>query len=65
MQDSDPANRGPEMLADVFCRGARKRIRRLFADVFSNHDVVTYRLAQDILAGHYSWMETGIVDAPE
>ncbi|HEX6559445.1 MAG TPA: acyl-CoA dehydrogenase, partial [Longimicrobiales bacterium] len=62
---ANPNERGPEMLADVFCRAARKRVRRLFADVFNNHDVVTYRLAQDVLAGRYSWMEQGIVDAPE
>ena len=61
----NPADRTPEVLADVFCRGARKRVRRLFADVFSNHDMTTYRLAQDVLAGRYAWLEQGIVDAPE
>lgn len=60
-----PSDRSPEILADLFCRGARKRVRRLFTDVFSNHDVVTYRVAQDVLAGRYVWLETGIVDAPE
>jgi hypothetical protein len=61
----NPSDRSPELLADLFCRGARKRIRRLFADVFSNHDVLTYKVAQDVLAGRYAWLEQGIVAAPE
>ena len=52
------------ILADVFCRGSQKRIKRLFRDTFSNHDVLTYRVAQDVLAGKYSWLERGIVEAP-
>jgi alkylation response protein AidB-like acyl-CoA dehydrogenase len=52
------------ILADVFCRGAERRIKRLFRDTFSNHDVLTYRVAQDVLAGKYSWLERGIIEAP-
>ena len=52
------------ILADLFCRGAEKRIKRLFRDTFKNHDVLTYRVAQDVLAGKYSWLERGIVEAP-
>jgi alkylation response protein AidB-like acyl-CoA dehydrogenase len=63
--EQNPSDRTPEILADVFCRGARKRVRRLFSDVFSNHDVLTYRVAQDVLAGKYAWLEKGIVNAPE
>jgi alkylation response protein AidB-like acyl-CoA dehydrogenase len=61
----NPGDKSPEILADLFCRGARKRVRRLFADVFSNHDTLTYRVAQDVLAGKHSWLEKGIIDAPE
>lgn len=61
----NPADRSPEILADLFCRGARKRVRRLFADVFSNHDQLTYRTAQDVLAGRFEWLERGIINAPE
>jgi alkylation response protein AidB-like acyl-CoA dehydrogenase len=63
--EQNPSDRTPEILADVFCRGARKRVRRLFADVFSNYDQLTYRVAQDVLAGKYTWLEKGIVNAPE
>jgi alkylation response protein AidB-like acyl-CoA dehydrogenase len=52
------------ILADLFCRGARRRVRRHFQDTFRNHDVMTYRVAQDVLAGKYAWLETGIVEAP-
>jgi alkylation response protein AidB-like acyl-CoA dehydrogenase len=61
----NPSDRTPEILADLFCRNARKTVRRLFADVFKNHDTMTYRVAQDVLAGKYKWLEHGIVNAPE
>jgi hypothetical protein len=65
LRQQSPNDRTPELLADVFCRGARKRVKRSFADVFSNHDILTYRLAQDVLAGRYAWLEQGIIDSPE
>jgi hypothetical protein len=49
-------------LADLFCRGARLRVRRLFTEVFDNHDGFSYRVAQDVLAGKYAWLETGIME---
>jgi alkylation response protein AidB-like acyl-CoA dehydrogenase len=61
----NPADRSPELLADLFCRHARKKVQRLFTDVFKNHDTTTYRIAQDVLAGKYKWLENGIIDAPE
>jgi alkylation response protein AidB-like acyl-CoA dehydrogenase len=44
-------------LADTFCRGARRRVRARFAEVFDNDDARGYRLAQDILAGQFTWLE--------
>ena len=52
------------ILADVFCRGSRRRVHRLFKDTFSNHDTLTYRVAQDVLSGRYAWLERGIVEPP-
>ncbi|HEY0811067.1 MAG TPA: hypothetical protein VGD49_12950, partial [Longimicrobiales bacterium] len=52
------------VLADVFCRGSRRRVHRLFKDTFSNHDTLTYRVAQDVLSGRYAWLERGIIEAP-
>jgi alkylation response protein AidB-like acyl-CoA dehydrogenase len=53
---------GAVKLADLFCRGARRRVRRLFEDVFDNHDGFSYRIAQDVLAGKYAWAEKGIME---
>ncbi len=49
-------------LADLFCRQARSRADRLFADLRSNDDDRAYGLAQKLLDGRYTWVEEGIVD---
>lgn len=51
-------------LADVFCRGARRRIRQHFRSVFHNDYDANYALAQGILAGEYRWLERGIIEPP-
>ncbi len=56
----NPNDQTPLRLADLFCRHARKRIARSFDDVFDNHDVMTYRVAQETLAGQYAWLEKGL-----
>jgi alkylation response protein AidB-like acyl-CoA dehydrogenase len=48
-------------LADVFCRRSRLRIRALFHDLWNNADNATYRLAQGVLRGEYSFLEAGAV----
>jgi alkylation response protein AidB-like acyl-CoA dehydrogenase len=48
-------------LADAFCLGARRRIKRLFQQMRSNLDVSRYRLAQDVLEGGFRWLEEPIV----
>jgi alkylation response protein AidB-like acyl-CoA dehydrogenase len=50
------------MLADLFCREARVRIRRLFAEFYGKNDGAMYRVAQQVLRGEHEWLETGIVD---
>ena len=57
----DPSNRGPEELADLFCRQARRRIERLFDDVFSNEDTRGYAVARQVLDGKHAWLEQGMV----
>ncbi|MCP3963463.1 MAG: acyl-CoA dehydrogenase, partial [bacterium] len=44
-------------LADLFCRQARRKIKRLFADLWSNDDVRKYKVAQGVLAGRQLWLE--------
>ena len=50
-------------LADGFCLSARRRIRGLFRELWSNDDVARYRLGIAVLEGHERWLETGTVDA--
>jgi alkylation response protein AidB-like acyl-CoA dehydrogenase len=53
-----------ERLADVFCREARVRIRRLFASLDGRNDTAHYRLAQEVLRGEHAWLEAGIITPP-
>lgn len=48
------------VLADLFCRNARRRIRASFRALWSNDDVQKYQLAKRILDDQYLWMESGI-----
>ncbi len=59
---ANPADEGPLVMADLFCRGARRRIAEHFRTVSRNDDVFRYRVAQQILAGRHEWLEAGVVD---
>ena len=59
-QQSD-SREGATRLADLFCRHARARVDALFDSTFGPNDTATWRLAQDVLAGEYRWIEAGIV----
>ncbi|MDP9145628.1 MAG: acyl-CoA dehydrogenase, partial [Actinomycetota bacterium] len=61
MVKKDPANRGPEELADLFSRQARRRVEQLFAAVFSNEDTRGYAVARQVLDGKHAWLEQGLV----
>jgi alkylation response protein AidB-like acyl-CoA dehydrogenase len=49
-------------LADLFCQQARRRVDRLFDDLWSNDDEDNYAAAQRVLKGDYTWFEEGILD---
>ncbi|MBA3743262.1 MAG: acyl-CoA dehydrogenase family protein [Sporichthya sp.] len=49
-------------LADLFCAQARRRIDRLFHDLWSNDDDDRYAAAQRVVEGRYTWFEEGILD---
>ncbi|MGH7615824.1 MAG: acyl-CoA dehydrogenase family protein, partial [Gemmatimonadaceae bacterium] len=57
-QGNDAAN----VLADLFCRAARVRIDRLFADFYGTYDSEMYRVAQAVMRGEHAWLESGIID---
>jgi hypothetical protein len=65
----EPHGREALRLADVFARRSRLRIRQLFAEIGTNADDSTYRLAMDVLKGKYAWLEDGAIlahdDGPE
>lgn len=48
-------------LADYFCRMSRLKIEALFRDVHDNRDNEGYRVAQQVLAGEFRWLQDGIV----
>jgi alkylation response protein AidB-like acyl-CoA dehydrogenase len=63
LQDEQPARAQEAVqLADLFCRQARRRADVLFAELFDNDDDAAYQLAQDVLAGRFTWDEEGILD---
>jgi alkylation response protein AidB-like acyl-CoA dehydrogenase len=64
-QRDEAAAPGPVDLADLFCRHARRRVEERFEAVFDNDDVATYRVAQQVLAGRHSWLESGMVKLKE
>jgi alkylation response protein AidB-like acyl-CoA dehydrogenase len=57
LMQQDPGNRGPERMADLFCRHSRHRVKQLFRDVWGPNDAVTYRVAQEVLQGRHAWMD--------
>jgi hypothetical protein len=53
---------GAVELADLFCRGAQRRVDRHFQDLWRNDDVENYQAAQRVLQGRYLWAEAGVLD---
>jgi len=49
-------------MADVFCRSARRRVKSLFRELWSNDDVLRYEHGLGVLAGQDQWLEAGIMD---
>jgi alkylation response protein AidB-like acyl-CoA dehydrogenase len=46
-----------EQLADLFCRNARRKVRRLFRDLWSNDDARKYAVGKAVLDGEHLWLE--------
>jgi alkylation response protein AidB-like acyl-CoA dehydrogenase len=49
-------------LADLFCTGARRRVDRLFHDLWFNDDAAEYAAAKRVLDGRYTFAERGLLD---
>jgi alkylation response protein AidB-like acyl-CoA dehydrogenase len=61
MSKRDGVGSGPQRLADLYCRHARRRVKQLFRDVFDNEDARTYRVAQEVLQGKHAWLDPDMV----
>jgi alkylation response protein AidB-like acyl-CoA dehydrogenase len=61
----DEGNRDAIALADLFCRAARVRVRELFANFYGEYDAQMYKVAQQVMRGEHSWLESGIVSMLE
>jgi alkylation response protein AidB-like acyl-CoA dehydrogenase len=51
-------------MADGFCLPARRRVKALFRELWSNDDVAKYRLGVAVLEGRHQWLERGIMGLP-
>ncbi len=49
-------------LADLFCRSSRRKVRRLFHELWSNDDAVKNRVAATVMSGRDAWLESGVLD---
>jgi alkylation response protein AidB-like acyl-CoA dehydrogenase len=52
---------GAVELADIFCRSTRRKIAKLFRDLWANDDVRKYKVALKVLEGRHAWLETNIL----
>src|SRR2546427_549124 len=48
-------------LADVFARGARRRVIQLLHDLWRNDDALKCKVASHVLDGGHLWLEQGIM----
>jgi alkylation response protein AidB-like acyl-CoA dehydrogenase len=64
-EDGSPDAAAAVELADLFCSASRRRIGRLFGDLWANDDTAGYLAARRVLEGRYRWAEDGILDWTE
>jgi alkylation response protein AidB-like acyl-CoA dehydrogenase len=63
LQAQDPANTAQYAeLADLFCTQARRRVDRLFHDLWFNDDADNYAAAMKVLDGRYTFFEADLID---
>jgi alkylation response protein AidB-like acyl-CoA dehydrogenase len=58
-----PEAKDARRTADVFCRQARRRVRALFRELWSNDDAERYRHGTAVLDDASLWLEGGILGA--
>lgn len=61
----DPAAGEAAKLADLFCRGSRRKVAKLFHDLWHNDDARKYRAGVAVLDGAHDWLNDGTVSIAE
>jgi hypothetical protein len=62
-EENHPKTAEAGALADLFCRNARHKIRRLFRELWDNDDLLKYRVGQSVLKGEQVWFEADTMGA--
>ena len=52
-------------LADLFCRGSRRKVKSLFRALWRNDDTRKYRAGVKVMQGGHAWFETGVLTLDE
>ena len=60
--DGDPNAEQAVELADLFCRNSRRKVRKLFRDLWANDDDRKNQVASSVMRGKDAWLEKGILD---
>ena len=63
--DDGAAGDGAVRLAAAWCRHSRRRVDRLFTELWDNTDDADEALAAEVLAGTHAWAEAGVLDPSE
>ncbi|HLF55459.1 MAG TPA: acyl-CoA dehydrogenase family protein [Thermoanaerobaculia bacterium] len=61
----DPQAERAGELADLFCRGARREVGRLFHELWSNDDVRKYKAGVAVVDGRHDWIHAGTIGLDE
>ncbi|MFQ5350859.1 MAG: acyl-CoA dehydrogenase family protein, partial [Thermoanaerobaculia bacterium] len=61
--DADARNAAE--LADLFCRGARRKVKNLFRDLWRNDDARKYRAGVKVMEGGHAWFESNVLALEE
>ena len=60
--DGHPEAAKAVLLADTFARSSRRKVRRLFRELWSNEDKARNLLAKSVLKGEQTWLLEGRLD---
>jgi alkylation response protein AidB-like acyl-CoA dehydrogenase len=62
VDDRHPEAERAVELADLFCRTSRRKVGRLFRDLWRNDDARKNAVARAIMEGEHAWLERGAID---